>query len=81
MAPRYGGARAALALTVGGLVTYNLVRSLALPEWAPVPANIAAGGAVLLGVIGAGVSWEELGLTRDRLGAGRATAPRPSFLC
>lgn len=66
----HSGGRAALVLTVGGLTAYNLVRSLAIPEWAQVPANMAAGGAVLLGAIAAGESWEELGLSRDRLGAG-----------
>ncbi len=61
------GARRLVWTVVGLIAVYNLVGNLLLPAWAYVPANLAA-----LAVIGAvaRLSAPEMGLRRDRVGAG-----------
>ena len=62
--------RAALALTVGVLAAYNVVRSAALPDGIHLLTNMAMAGVVVAIAVAAGVGRDELRLGRDRVPAG-----------
>jgi hypothetical protein len=67
---RSGQGRGTVATVVGLLAVWNLVVNLALPSVAYVPANaLAAAGLLLIGRRRA-LSWAQLGVGRDRAGAG-----------
>ncbi len=60
----------ALVLTIGGLVLFNVARNRVVPDGAQLGANVAAAGAVAMIAWWAGMGADELGLRRDRIGAG-----------
>ena len=57
-------------VVVVGAIAWNVFANLVLPSPGWVPGNLGAAALLLYACRQAGLSWEELGLRRDRLGRG-----------